>query len=232
MADDAWVVGEPYEQFMGRWSRLVAREFLAWLSHPPGRTWGDVGCGTGALVAMLLGGAAPQAVFASDRSAGFLAAARSTIPDWRAQFAVADAAALPWRSATCDVTVSGLMLNFVPAAAAVREMARVTRPGGQMAAYVWDYGEGMELLRRFWDAARSIDPLAAALDEGVRFPLCAPEPLTALFHAAGLSAVVVQAITIPTFFPDFAAYWAPFLGKQGPARAWAVQGTLAPNLLL
>lgn len=224
---DAWALGEPYEQFMGRWSRLVAREFLAWLDCPPGQTWGDVGCGTGALVTTLLAGAAPRSIFAVDRSAGLLAAARSTNLDWRARFAVADAIALPWGSAMIDVTISGLMLNFVPdAVAAVREMARATRPGGRVAAYVWDYREGMALLRQFWDAAIAVDPAARALDEGIRFPLCAPEPLMAALHAAGLRAVTIHAIVIPTVFRDFDAYWAPFLGEQGPAPSYVA--TLDP----
>lgn len=215
---DAWDVGEPYEQYVGRWSRNVAREFIPWLAVAPGETWGDVGSGTGALVANMLAGAAPRAVLACDRSAGFLAVARRTLADPRVRFFVADAGALPWENGACAATVSGLVLNFVPdAAAMVREMARVTRPGGIVAAYVWDYERGMEMMRHFWDAAVAVDPAAAALDEGLRFPLCRPDPLRAVFQSAGLRAVVVRPIVIPTVFSSFDVYWAPFLGKQGPA---------------
>ncbi|HEU4324132.1 MAG TPA: class I SAM-dependent methyltransferase [Roseiflexaceae bacterium] len=218
---DVWAAGEPYEQYVGRWSRAVAREFLTWLDMPSGQLWADVGCGTGALAAGILATAGPQAIFAADRSAGFLAFARDAIPDPRAFFAVADACALPWTSGQCDITVSGLMLNFVPdAAAALREMARVTRPGGRIALYVWDYQDGMEMMRCFWDAAAAVDQRAAALDEGGRFPLCRPEPLRALFEAVGLRAVAVRPIDIPTVFPDFDAYWTPFLGGQGAAPAY------------
>lgn len=218
---DAWAAGEPYEQFVGRWSRVVAREFLAWLDAPAGQTWGDVGCGTGALVAGILANAEPRAVLAVDRSQRFLTVARGASADRRVQFAVADGAALPWASGACAVAVSGLVLNFVPdAVAVVREMARVTRPGGEVAAYVWDYRSGMEMLRQFWDAAIEVDPAAVALDEGERFPLCRPEPLRAVFEDAGLGSIAVRSITIPTLFQDFDAYWAPFLGGQGPAPTY------------
>lgn len=218
---DAWAAGEPYERFMGRWSRAVADVFLGWLDAPPGQRWGDVGCGTGALVTSILGAAAPRAVVAIDRSAGFLRAARHAIPDRRVQFAVADAALLPWASGACAAAVSGLALNFVAQpAGAVREMARVTGPGGLVAAYVWDYQDGMQMLRQFWDAAVAVDPTAAGLDEGARFPICQPAALREVFEAAGLTAVTVRSLTVPTPFRDFAAYWSPFLGRQGPAPAY------------
>lgn len=218
---EAWGAGGLYEQYVGRWSRVVAREFLAWLGVPSGQAWGDVGCGTGALVEGILATSEPHAVFAIDRAKGFVAAARSNIPDRRARFAVADATALPWASASCAATVSGLVLNFVPdAVAMVREMVRVTRPRGQVAAYVWDYRSGMEMMRHFWDVAVAVNPEAAALDEAERFPLCQPEPLKALFQDAGLTAVAARSIVIPTVFRDFADYWTPFLGKQGPAPTY------------
>jgi SAM-dependent methyltransferase len=218
---DLWAVGEPYEQYVGRWSRVVAREFLAWLDMPAGHIWADVGCGTGALTAAIVANAAPQAIVAVDRSAPFLAFARRAIASKAVRFAVGDARALPLASGRCGAAISGLMLNFVPdPAAAVREMARVTQAGSHVALYVWDYRGGMEMMRHFWDAAIEVDPEAAALDESARFALCQPEPLTALFQSAGLRAIAVRAIDIPTTFPDFEAYWAPFLGKQGSAPAY------------
>jgi hypothetical protein len=101
-------------------------------------------------------------------------------------------------------------------------MARVVRAEGVVAAYVWDYADGMELMRRFWDAAAVLDPAAAALDEGRRFPLCRPEPLAALFADAGLRDVDVRPIDIATPFRDFDDYWSPFLGGQGPAPGYAM----------
>jgi trans-aconitate methyltransferase len=220
-AKEAWDSGSPYERYVGRWSRRVAREFLAWLRIPAGQTWGDVGCGTGALAESILALNEPSSVLAIDRSEGLLAEARRAIADQRARFEQADASALPWPSATCDATVSGLVLNFVPDPIAMaREMVRVTRPKGTVAAYVWDYSGGMQMMRYFWDAAIELSPGDTALDQAERFPLCQPEPLQTLFRDAGLSSVAVRAIEIPTVFQDFDDYWEPFLGKQGAAPTY------------
>jgi hypothetical protein len=102
----------------------------------------------------------------------------------------------------------------------VREMARVTRDGGKVAAYVWDYGGGMQMIRHFWDVVRELNPGDSALDQAERFPICQPGPLEALFRGSGLRAVSVRAIVIPTVFRDFADYWAPFLGQQGAAPTY------------
>lgn len=218
---ETWSSGEPYDRYVGRWSRMVANKFLAWLGVPPAQVWGEVGCGTGALTEAMLAEAGPRLVCAIDRFAGFLRAAQDRITDQRAQFGLADAAALPWPDALCDVTVSGLVLNFVPdAAAVVNEMVRVTRPQGTVAAYVWDYAGGMEMMRHFWDAAIAVSPQDAALDQAERFPLCQPEPLKQLFQDAGLTSLAVRAIEIPTIFRDFNDFWLPFLGKQGAAPTY------------
>ena len=220
---EVWAAGDAYEPYIGRWSRLVARELLAWLGPAAGGSWLDVGCGTGALAATVLATADPAAVVGLDPSAGFLASARSRLDDRRARFVVADARRLPLAGARFDAVVSGLVLNFVPdPAAAAAEMARVARPGGRVAAYVWDYAGGMELIRRFWDAAAALDPAAAELDEGRRFPLCQPEPLAGLFRDAGLAEVAVRPIQVPTVFRDFDDYWTPFLGGQGPAPGYVL----------
>jgi SAM-dependent methyltransferase len=217
-----WAIGAKYEPYVGRWSRLVARELLAWLGVPGGRDWLDVGCGTGALTGTILAAAEPRSVRGVDRSEGFAAYARQEVRDGRASFAVADAQALPLANEVVAAAVSGLVLNFVPEPARmVAEMRRVTRPGGVVAAYVWDYAEGMELMRRFWDATVELDPAAAELDEGRRFPLCRPEPLARLFLEAGLAEIEVRPIEVPTVFRDFDDYWVPFLGGQGPAPAYA-----------
>jgi SAM-dependent methyltransferase len=219
---DTWERGDPYEQYVGRWSRRVAPRFLAWLRIPAGRRWLDVGCGTGALSAAILDQGAPASLTGIEPSAGFLASARRQLGG-RAVLHQASATQIPLGDGSVDVVVSGLVLNFVPdPRAALAEMTRVTGPGGTIAVYVWDYAGGMELMRVFWDAAIALDPAAAKLDEGVRFPLCRPEPLAELFTAAGLQSVEVTAIDVPTPFTAFADYWQPFLGGQGPAPAYAM----------
>ena len=113
--------------------------------------------------------------------------------------------------------MSAIALNFFPEPElAVREMRRVTVAGGVVAAYVWDYADGMEMIRRFWDAAVGLDPAIADLDEATRFPLCNPGPLRELFGASGLADVEAVALEISTVFASFGEYWEPMLGAQGP----------------
>jgi len=187
--------------------------------------WLDVGCGPGALSATILALAQPAAVTGIDASDGYAAYARDQIPDDRAEFHQGDAQALPFGDGSFDATVSGLVLNFLPEPGrGLAEMARVTRPGGVAAVYVWDYAGKMQLIRRFWDAALALDP-AVQLDEGRRFPICRPEALGRLFTEAGLADVAVRAIDVPTVFRDFDDYWSPFLGGQGPAPSYAMSLT-------
>jgi len=220
---DVWAAGNAYEPYIGRWSRIVAREFVGWLDAAPGSRWFDVGCGTGALTETVLGATAPAHVSSIDGSAAYVDFARRSISDGRATFAVADARRLPAPSASVDVVVSGLVLNFVPQPEiAVAEMARVVRRGGSVAVYVWDYAGEMQLIRRFWDSAIELDTGATALDEGRRFPICNPRALEDLFRAAGLGSIESRAIDVRTRFRDFDDYWTPFLGGQGPAPAYAM----------
>ena len=216
-----WGGGDAYEQYVGRWSRLVAGEFVEWLNAAPVLTWGEVGCGTGALTEAILRRGAPAAVKAIDRAEGFVRAARERVTDARVQFDVGDALSLNWPDGACDVTVSGLVLNFVADSRTMAaEMARVTRPGGMVAAYVWDYAGEMQMMRHFWDAAMQVNPNDSKLDQAERFPICQPEPLERLWGEVGLNAVAVRAIEIPTVFRDFDDYWTPFLGKQGAAPTY------------
>lgn len=219
--DDVWSAGAAYEAYIGRWSRLVATDFVGRLDVPAGLRWLDVGCGTGALSAAVLERADPAVVVGADPSSAFLAAARSAGADPRCGLVAADARHLPFADAGLDVVVSGLALNFVPSPeAALAEAVRVSRPGAVVAGYVWDYADGMAMLRHFWDAVVELDPGAAALDEGRRFPLCRAEPLAALWAGAGLADVHVSAVEIPTVFRDLEDYWKPFLGGQGPAPGY------------
>jgi len=218
-----WAAGERYEPYMGRWSRKVAARFVSAVGGAEGRAWLDVGCGTGALTATILANAAPARVTGFDPSPGFVGHARAAIDDPRAGFAVGNAMALPLREESVDNAVSGLVLNFVPdPVQAAREMRRVTRRGGTIAAYVWDYADRMQMIRLFWDAAVALDPAAEELDEGQRFPICRPGGLGDAFRAAGLSDVEEFEVEVPTVFADFDDYWNPFLGAQGPAPNYTV----------
>ena len=220
-APDAWNSGDAYEMYVGRWSRVVARSFLGWLAMPAHLSWADIGCGTGALTSTILAVGDPASIAGIDASAQFVEQARSSIGDARARFAPGDAMRLPWPDHEFDCSVSGLVLNFVPDHVAMaREMARVTKPGGTIALYVWDYADGMQMMRAFWDAAAEVDPAGTQFDESRRFPICKPEPLRALFEQAGLTAVAAQPIDIATVFADFDDYWRPFLGRTGAAPAY------------
>ena len=220
---DNWAAGNLYEPYVGRWSRLVARDFLQWLALPAQLDWLDVGCGTGALTQTILLEAAPRSVKGIDPSAGFVDFAKAHVSDPKVTFEVGDAQSLPVESARFDVATSGLVINFVPKPSlAAQEMTRAVRPGGMVAAYVWDYAGKMELMRYFWDATVELDPAASKLVEAIRFPICQPLALLTLFEEAGLRDVETLTIDIPTIFRDFDDYWNPFLGGQGPAPAYAM----------
>ncbi len=220
---DVWAAGDLYEPYVGRWSLRVARELLEWLGVPERRDWLDVGCGTGALTQTILDHANPKHVRSVDASPGYIEYAKAHVTAGPVSFEVGDAQSLPVDAESVDAAVSGLVLNFVPQPQrAVAEMARATRQGGVVAAYVWDYAGKMELMRYFWDAAAELDPAAAEVDEGQRFPICQPRPLTELFTQAGLLHVEARPIDIPTGFRHFDDYWSPFLGGQGPAPGYAV----------
>lgn len=220
-ATDPWGSGSAYERYMGRWSRHVATEFVRWLAVPPGRRWMDVGCGTGVLTRTILEIAAPSEIVGVDPSGDFVAYATAQTTDPRARFVVGDAEDLPSADGAFDAVVAGLVLNFVAEpGAALRELVRVTAPGGTIAAYVWDYREGMQFIRTFWDAAIALDAAAGSLHQGERFPLARPDALVALFERASLQGVASRPIEIPTRFADFDDFWAPFLGGTGPAPGY------------
>jgi ubiquinone/menaquinone biosynthesis C-methylase UbiE len=213
----SWGAADAYEAYMGRWSRPVARAFVPWLGVPPNCVWLDVGCGTGALAEVILELGDPIALAGIDPSADFIAAATQHVTDSRASFEVGDACALPMENGRFDVVVAGLVLNHIadPATAAA-EMVRVARPGGTVAAYIWDYSGEMQMVRFFWEAVAATDPNAADYDPRSHYHISHPEPLAELFRETGLRDVVVEAIDVPLGFRNFDDYWLPHT-LSGPA---------------
>lgn len=226
---DAWKAGDSYDRYMGRWSRKIAPLFLHWLDMPQALDWLEVGCGTGALSAAILQRQRPNSLICIDPSEGFIAQARSNVPDPRVEFRVGDAQTLDLQASSRDVIVAALVLNFVPdRGKALAEMKRVARPGGRIAFYVWDYpGGGIAFMRAFWNAATALDPAARDLTEDRRFPFCTREGLTDLAKSAGLEAVECQPLEAPTIFRDFEDFWQPFTLGAGPAPGYCV--SLAPE---
>lgn len=221
---DAWSAGDSYERYMGCRSREIATKYLDWLAAPQGADWLDVGCGTGALSAVILDKCNPDSIHGIEQTEGFVAHANATIPDDRARFSVGDAQDLDVETNSVDVVTSALMLNFVPDKQAVlKEMQRVAKTGGMISFYVWDYpGVGVGFIDAFWHAAAELDEKAAELDEGKRFPFCTREGLGELCEDAGLQSVIVEPIEINCHFPTFEDFWQPFTLGAGPAPGYCM----------
>jgi SAM-dependent methyltransferase len=216
-----WQSGDAYENYMGRWSRRVAKEFIDWLVPPASWNWLELGCGTGALTEAISLHTHPASVVACDPSAEFVAYARHTLTGSEITFVVAGVDDLPRREGGFDCVVSGLVLNFLPdPEKAVQSMCSRLRPQGMIAAYVWDYAEGMPFLYAFWEEAIALDTRAAALNQRELFPLCHPRVLVNLFEQAGLEQVESHGLEISMPFDDFDSYWTPFLGGTGPAPSY------------
>jgi SAM-dependent methyltransferase len=219
MSIDRWTSGVDYERWMGRWSRLVAHEFLNWLNLPAGLRWIDICCGSGVLSEAIAGHSAPAAVVGVDASPEQIDFARQQRARENVTFEVANAMALPYAdSSSFDVAVCGLGLNYLPdPAQGLMEFRRVIRPGGTVAIYVWDYQYGARFLREFWDAAAAIDPEAKVFDQACRFSMCTEEQLRVLFTRARLEDITTSGLKIVTRFASFDDYWEPLLSGQGSA---------------
>ena len=216
---------ESYERFMGRWSSMLAEPFLDFAQVGDGMSVLDVGCGTGAVSSAAARRVGNGSVVGVDRSAEYIDYSRLRAND-KCRFEVGDAQTLFFPNASFDAAISMLALNFVPdSQAAAREMARVTRRGGLVAAAVWDYGGQMQMLRKFWDAVVKIDPEAERLDEK-HLPLCSEDDLGRLFKEAGIVEIQSRPIVIETRFASFDDYWEPFGEGQGPAGAYVASLSL------
>lgn len=214
------VPSDAYERLVGRYGAALGAGLTAFAGVAPGARALDAGCGPGALTAVLAGLLGPARVAAADPSPPFVAACRARVPG--VEVVVAPAERLPFPGGTFDVALAQLAVNFfADPEAGVRELARVTRPGGTVAACVWDYAGEMTVLRAFWDAARVVDPVgAAAADEGVVMPWCGEGELAELWRAAGLRDVRARALVVEARYEDFADLWSPFPAGVGPSGAY------------
>jgi ubiquinone/menaquinone biosynthesis C-methylase UbiE len=210
-----WNDADGYEAYVGHWSRALAPRFVTWLALPTGLTWLDVACGTGALTAAILAQCDPKEVVGVDSSAEYLASAQANCQGPRSRFLSGDAHVLPFSANSFDVAVSGLALNFISSERALAEQHRVVRPGGTIAAYVWDYAGEYEFVRRFWDAAGRIDPRAASYDPGRKSTICREESLQEALRETGCTEIETCAFDDSGTFASREAYWHAFDGRQG-----------------
>jgi SAM-dependent methyltransferase len=208
-----------YESFMGRWSRVLAPLLLEFSRVRDGWQVLDVGSGTGSLALEIVQRKPNCTVIGIDPSPEYVAYASSRVSSPAATFEVANAQSLAYPAGKFDACLSLLALNFIPdPSRALKELKRVTRPGGCICAAVWDYGDRMDMLRAFWNAAVALDSKAEAEDEK-HMPLCRAGELQQLWNDAGLAEVEEKPLEIATRFKSFDDYWQPFLGGQGPAGA-------------
>jgi SAM-dependent methyltransferase len=219
------VTGDAYDRFMGRYSRLLAPQLADFAGVSAGERALDVGSGPGALTAVLVERLGAQDVTAVDPSAPFVDALRERLPGVEASQAPAED--LPFGDGEFDVALAQLVVHFMQdPVAGLREMARVTKPGGVVAACVWDHAGERTPLAVFWTAARDLDP--GARDEsglaGAR-----EGHLGELMREAGLTEIEETLLEVPFGPATFDEWWEPFMLGIGPAGEYAT--SLEPGAL-
>jgi SAM-dependent methyltransferase len=216
---------DAYERYMGRWSRLLAPSLVDFSEVGEGNAVLDVGSGTGALAFAVRDAKKTVRVTGIDPSAAYVEHATHNNADPRVHFSTGDAQSLSFPDAEFDRTISLLVVNFIPdRERALKEMIRVTKPGGIVSAAVWDYAAGMQMLRVFWDEAVQFDAAAEPRDEA-HMPLCKKGELAAAWTKAGLHDVRETSLRATMRFASFEDYWEPFRLGQGPAGAYVARLT-------
>jgi ubiquinone/menaquinone biosynthesis C-methylase UbiE len=214
-----------YQRLMGRWSPRLADELIAFTGIDAGDRVLDVGCGTGSMALALAGRPEPGAIVGIDIAAPYIAYATARSTDPRLTFLTGDAVTLDLPVDSFDRSFSLLALNFMSnPAGAIGAMSRVTRPGGVIAAAVWDFAGGLVYQRIFWDTAAALDA-EAELARGRQFssPLTGPGELAAAFDQVGLHRVQPASLTIRMEYADFGDYWEPIANAQGPVGDYVKQ---------
>lgn len=218
------VPADSYQRYMGRYSRPLAEKFVDLVGVHAGDRVVDVGCGPGVLTGPLVERCGASSVCAVDPSASFTAAARDRFPDVDVRDAAAES--LPFEDGTFDAALAQLVVNFMAdPVAGLREMGRVTRSGGTVAASVWDLAGEAGPLQAFWRAAQAVDP--EAQDEG-ELPGSREGHLAELAEAAGLREIRSTSLTVQVQFASFEEWWAPYLLGVGPAGSYVA--SLSPDL--
>jgi SAM-dependent methyltransferase len=211
------VGADAYDRFMGRYSVPLAPRFADFAAVAAGQRALDVGCGPGALTAELVGRLGPAAVSAVDPSEPFVAAAQERHPGVGVRRAAAER--LPFRDQTFDAALAQLVVHFMAdPVVGLREMARVTRKQGLVAACVWDHAGGQGPLSPFWEAARELDP---DVEDESQLAGARKGHLSQLFQAAGLHEVEEDALSVDVEHPSFEEWWEPFTLGVGPAGGYA-----------
>src|SRR3984885_9183253 len=206
--------GKAYERFMGRWSQLAGAKFLDWLDPPKNLRWIDVGCGNGAFTEVLIARCSPAAVTGIDPSDGQIAYARARPGAKLAQFRVADAQSLPFDDNSFDAASMALVIAFVPdPVKAAREMARVVKPGGMVATYMWDMPGGGQPNSAI---LRTLESLGIEAPRAPGFMNAAHETMRTIWQQAGLQAVDMQVIRIPVVYSSFDDFWEIAILPVGP----------------
>jgi ubiquinone/menaquinone biosynthesis C-methylase UbiE len=213
-ADALFTDGEAYERLMGRWSRLAGESFIDWLGLPGGLRWLDVGCGNGAFTDVLIARCAPAAVSGIDPSPEQLGYARERGNVNGASFQLGDAHALPFADQSYDVAAMALVIAFLnEPAKAIAEMARVVRPGGWAAAYMWDIPGGGVPIHPLYAALRAMGVTAILPPSSQASEL---QAMRQLWQQAGLESVETSVVRIPVRFADFEDFWACASLPVGP----------------